>query len=81
MTTSVSQACPGHSSTQDYTDPLWDGEGCGSLETICCQAAGLPWFHKWLSAPNSDNIEMRICSNEGVTNEDIPVGYYDIYVK
>ena len=73
--------CPGQYQRRLYPDPLWDGEGCGSLETVCCQAAGLPWFHKWLSAPNSDNIEMRICSNEGVTNEDIPVGYYDIYVK
>ena len=30
-----------------------------------------------ISAPTSDNIEMRICAND----EDIPVGYYDIYVK
>ena len=73
--------CPGHFQQRLYSDPLWDGEGCGSLETVCCQAAGLPWFHKRLSAPASDYIEMRICSNEVVTNEDIPVGYYDIYVK
>ena len=64
-----------------YPDPLWDGEGCGSLETVCCQAAGLPWFHKRLSAPTSDNIEMRICADGGTNDEDIPVGYYDIYVK
>ena len=24
------------------TDPLWDGEGCGSLEAPCCTAPGLP---------------------------------------
>ena len=64
-----------------YTDPLWDGEGCGSLETICCQAAGLPWFHKRLSAPTNDNIEMRVCANQETTDEDICVGYYNIYVK
>ena len=71
--------CPGHFQRQLYTDPLWDGEGCGSLETICCQAVGLPWFHKRLSAATNDNIDMRICANSG--DEDIPVGYYDIYVK
>ena len=74
--------CPDrHVQQKLYSDPLWDGEGCGFHETICCQAAGLPWFHKRLSAPTNDNIEMRICSNEGTNNEDIPVGYYDIYVK
>ena len=75
--------CPGLALYQRrlYPDPLWDGEGCGILETVCCQAAGLPWFHKRLSAPTSDNIEMRICANSPTNNEDIPVGYYDIYVK
>ena len=73
--------CPVHFQPNLYPDSLWDGERCGSLETVCCQAAGLPWFHKRLSAPASDYIEMRICSNEVVTNEDIPVGYYDIYIK
>ena len=73
--------CPGHFQRRLYPDPLWDGEGCGTLETACCQAAGLPWFHKRLSAPTNDNIEMRICNDEVVTNEDSPVGYYDIYVK
>ena len=73
---------PGHFQPRLHTDPLWDGEGCGSLETICCQAAGLPWFQKRLSAPTNDNIELRICANSGSSdNEDIPVGYYDIYVK
>ena len=55
--------CPGHYQERLYPDHLWDGEGCGSLETVCCQAAGLPWFHKRLSAPTGDNIEMRICTN------------------
>ena len=73
--------CPGHAVNVLYPDPLWDGEGCGSLETVCCQAAGLPWFHKRLSAATSDIIEMRICSSTTPDDEDIPVGYYDIYVK
>ena len=75
--------CPGTYQQKLYPDPLWDGEGCGSLEIVCCHiaSAGLPWFHKRLSAPTNDNIEMRICANQGTNDEDIPVGYYDIYVK
>ena len=34
-----------------YTaDPLWDGNGCDSLERTCCQTPGLPWFHKVLNS-------------------------------
>ena len=75
--------CPGTFQAKLYPDPLWDGEGCGSLEIVCCHiaSAGLPWFHKRLSAPTNDNIELRICANQGTIDEDIPVGYYDIYVK
>ena len=63
-----------------YTaDPLWDGKGCGSLEQICCQAPGLPWFHKVLNATTTDYIEMRVCGDEG--GEDTPVSFYEIYVK
>ena len=63
-----------------YTaDPLWDGKGCGSLEQTCCQAPGLPWFHKVLNSTTTDYIEMRVCGDEG--GEDTPVSYYEIYVK
>ena len=63
-----------------YTsDPLWDGDGCGSLEQDCCSASGLPWFHKVLTSSTIEALEMRIC----VTSkpEDIPVVSYEIFVK
>ena len=40
---------------------------------------GIPWFHKRLSAATTDFIELRICCDS--TDEDTPVGYYDIFVK
>ena len=64
-----------------YTDPLWDGKQCGLIEKACCQAPGLPWFHKTLLSPTTDYIELRVCGDEPTTNEDSPVGYYEIYVK
>ena len=75
---------PSNSWTQSiYTsDPLWDGQGCGSNEGTCCAAPGLPWFHRdYGSATTTDYLELRICDDEGTNNEDIPVGYYEIYVK
>ena len=64
------------------SDPLWDGEGCGSAETACCSAPGLPWFHRdYGNTTTTDYLELRVCGDEGTANEDVPVGYYEIYVK
>ena len=62
-------------------DPLWDGHQCGSIETACCQRTGIPWFYKKLNCSTTDYIEMRICLNEGTSDEDCPVAHYEIYVK
>ena len=64
-----------------HADCLWDGEQCGAIEGGCCGATGLPWFHKTLSTPTSDYIELRVCCNQGTSDEDVPVGLYEIYVK
>ena len=66
-----------------YTsNPLWDGQGCGSIETACCNVTGIPWFHRdYGSTTTTDYIELRVCGDEGTGNEDVPVGFYKIYVK
>ena len=65
-----------------YTnDPLWDGHQCGSSETACCQRTDIPWFYKKFNYSTSDYIEMRICLDEGTSDEDCAVGHYEIYVK
>ena len=62
-----------------YPEPLWDGQGCRSSETPCCNTTGIPWFHKRFSAATTDFIELSLCSI--YRDEDTPVGYYDIFVK
>uniref|UniRef100_A0A1X7UKC8 Uncharacterized protein n=1 Tax=Amphimedon queenslandica TaxID=400682 RepID=A0A1X7UKC8_AMPQE len=64
-----------------YTsDPLWDGQGCGSLESPCCNVPGIPWFHRdYGSNTTTDYIELRVCAD--YSDEDSPVSYYEIYVK
>ena len=65
-----------------YTqDPLWDGKGCGSLEGNCCSATGLPWFNKILNSTTTDYIELRVCADQDTNDEDVPVSFYEIYVK
>ena len=68
---------------QLYTsDPLWDGQSCGSSESLCCDAPGIPWFHRdYGNTTTTDYIELRVCADEGTANEDVTVGYYEIYVQ
>ena len=48
--------------------PLWDGIAeCG--DAICCAPHSGPWFNTILTAPTTDNIEIRICANEDTDNE------------
>ena len=62
-------------------DPLWDGKGCDSIEKACCQVSGLPWFHKVLNSTTTDYLEMRVCADQETNDEDVPVNYYEIYIK
>ena len=61
-------------------DPLWDGAGCGPLNT-CCSFNNPPWFYKQLSQATTDDIEMRICRSDPTGNEDIGIEMIDIYIQ
>ena len=61
-------------------DPLWDGQGCGATSS-CCTFNSPPWFSVQLSSPTTDDIEVRICGNEAIANEDIPIKIIELYVK
>ena len=63
------------------SDRLWDGKDCGSSETACCQSSLIPWFYKSIGNYTTDDIEMRLCCNEGTNDEDVAIEQYDIYVK
>ena len=61
-------------------DPLWDGAGCGSLNT-CCSFNNPPWFYRQLPQPTIDDIEMRVCRDEDASNEDIAIEMVEIYIQ
>ena len=63
------------------SDPLWDGEGCGTQEGDCCAADGLPWFHKTFNYTTTNYLEIRVCGDQPITNEDVPFSFYELYVK
>ena len=62
-------------------DPLWDGEGCGGIEGACCNVPNIPWFYKAFNSPTTDDIELRVCTDQGTGDENVTVDLYEIYVK
>ena len=63
-----------------YTnDPLWDGQNC---EGQCCSNHNSPpWFSVTLPDVTSEKIEVRVCSDQEIGNEDTPIGLLEIYVQ
>ena len=61
-------------------DPLWDGQGCGQNST-CCSFNCPPWFSKQLNSSTTDNIEMRLCTDQSRSNEDITFEQLVLYVQ
>ena len=60
-------------------DPLWDGAGCGGTST-CCQFNNPPWFCKHLPQPTTDDIELRLCSDEAFSIEDTAIEQVELYI-
>ena len=63
----------------DY--PLWDGiSGCD--DASCCAPHSGPWFNTTLTAPTTDDIEIRICGDQNnYIDEDTPLELVEIYIK
>ena len=60
-------------------DPLWDGQECGPTSS-CCTFNSPPWFNVTLPSPTTDDIEVRICSDDGI-GSDSPIQLIELYVK
>ena len=61
-------------------DPLWDGQGCGPTSS-CCTFNSPPWFNVQLPSSTTDNIEVRICSDQGTNVDGSPIQLMELYVK
>ena len=64
----------------DTSNPLWDGKGC-ELTGSCCTFNNPPWFYKQLPHSTTDDIEIRVCSDEERSNEDVRIEKIHIFVQ
>ena len=76
----LTQQSPGHGVFHPNGDPLWDGQGCGPTSS-CCTFNSPPWFNVQLSSLTTGDIEVRICGDGGIGNEDTPIQLMELYVK
>ena len=61
-------------------DPLWDGDGCGPGNN-CCSQTGMPWFYRTLPQEVGDDVEVRLCGNQGIADEEVYAELVEIYVQ
>ena len=59
-----------------WEDPLWDGHNCMSHNS-CCDHFG--WFLREVPS-SSDDITVRLCSDQIVNNEDVLIEQLEIWV-
>ena len=60
-------------------DPLWDGQ-CDGVEVPCCGHANMPWFIKTLGETTTEDIQLRLCSNDGLYHEETLLQLISLYV-
>ena len=61
-------------------DPLWDGHGCGPGNS-CCAQAGMPWFCRTLPQGVSENIEVRVCADAVLADEEVYIELLEVYIQ
>ena len=59
------------------TKSLWNEGSC----TNCDSSDNPPWFYRQLQDHTSDDIEMRVCRDEGVNNEDVAIEAFEFYIQ
>ena len=64
-----------------HEDPLWDGQQCGGREVTCCNPPNLGWFCKKFSTSVTGDIEVRLCTDESLANENLALEFFELYIK
>lgn len=62
-------------------DPLWDGQGCGDENACCDHQSGGSWFCVDLGKTVTADIELRLCGNEDISNEDTALESVQLYIQ
>ena len=72
---------PGWNGRFYTSDVLWDRQQCGGDESTCCDPPDLPWFCKTFPYPISEDLEVRICTDEALDNENVAIESFELYIQ
>ncbi|KAL5518244.1 hypothetical protein EMCRGX_G003944 [Ephydatia muelleri] len=64
-----------------FSDVLWDRQQCGGNETMCCNPPDLPWFCKTFPTPISEDLEVRLCTDQGLDDENVLIESFELYIQ
>ena len=64
-----------------HEDPLWDGQQCGGHEGTCCNPPNLGWFCKKFSTAITEDIEVRLCVDQDLQDENVALEFFELYIK
>ena len=63
-----------------YDDVLWDGQLCRNDEVTCCDPPNLPWFCKTFPTPVTEDMEVQICLDEILADENVALEFFELYI-
>ena len=62
-------------------DRLWDGQQCVGAEASCCTPhPNMPWFTRTLNEATMEDIEVRVCGDQGIDDEDTMLQVIELFV-
>ncbi len=66
-------------------DPIWDGQNCESTQDPgCCTRGDLgngEWFYREFEVPFTPVVELRICTDQTIADEDIGLQLVELYIQ
>ncbi len=66
-------------------DPIWDGQNCESTQDPgCCTRGDLgngEWFYREFTVPFTPDVELRICTDGTIDDEDIGLQLLELYFQ
>ena len=72
--------CADHQFHLYSNDTLWDGQQCFAEEAPCCTHPNMPWFLKTLNETTTEDIELRVCGDQNIGDEDTLLQEIELYV-
>ena len=61
-------------------DSLWDGQQCDVNKVTWWTNSNMLWFIMTLNENTNENIELRVCRNQGYSDEDNPLDIIELYI-